>query len=136
MRTHAASPPPAPEDLYEYIANRIRGLRSAYAGKGLSQEALAKELEVATNTVSRWETGTYKPAIDDLERLARFFGVSILDFFPKEESHINEGLSALLRAAEQLDSRDLEELRRYAEFRKARYLIGNAAPGRKRKKKE
>lgn len=35
------------------------------------------------NTVSRWEMATYKPAISDLERLARYFGVSIAAFFPE-----------------------------------------------------
>jgi transcriptional regulator with XRE-family HTH domain len=119
-----------------FIARRIRELRSAYGGKGLSQEALAKELDVATNTVSRWETGTYKPAVDDLENLARFFGVSILEFFPKEDNPITEQVSALLRAAQQLDNSDLEELRRYAEFRKARYRLSGEPAGRKRKQKE
>lgn len=134
MRIHEGSPPAGQDSLFDFIARRIRELRSAYGGKGLSQEALAKELQVATNTVSRWETGTYKPAIDDLEKLARVFGVSILEFFPKEESKINEQVSALLRAAQQLDSRDLEELRRYAEFRRARYMLGTGSPGRKRKR--
>jgi transcriptional regulator with XRE-family HTH domain len=136
MRIKPESPSPPMENLMDFIARRIRDLRSAYGGKGLSQEALAKELGVATNTVSRWETGTYKPAIDDLEGLARFFGVSILEFFPKEESPVTEQVSALLRAAEQLDHRDLEELRRYAEFRKARYRLSGGPPGRKRKQKE
>lgn len=134
MRTHeTADPNAAHGPLFEFIARRIRELRTAYAAQGLSQEALAKALGVATNTVSRWETGTYKPAVDDLERLARVFGISILEFFPKEESRVNEKISALLRAAEKLHPQDLEELRRYAEFRKARYMLGTGRAGRKRK---
>jgi transcriptional regulator with XRE-family HTH domain len=124
-------------DLFEYVGGRIRDLRLAYGGGvGLSQEALAKTLGVATNTISRWETATYHPSLDDLDKLARFFGVSILTFFPPEQQQVNEGITALLRAAEQLSPDDLEELRRYAEFRRARHLYGKGgrkAAGRRRK---
>ena len=40
-------------------------------------------LGVASNTISRGETATYRPTIEDLEKLARFFGKSILYFFPR-----------------------------------------------------
>ena len=48
-------------NLYEQIGQTIRQLRGS-----LSQEALAAKLGVAANTVSRWETGTYKPTPEDL----------------------------------------------------------------------
>ena len=122
--------------LLEYIASRIRELRLAYGGQGLSQEVLATNLGVATNTVSRWETGVYKPAIEDLDRLARFFGVSVLDFFPPSERPANDEVAALLRAANALSDEDVRELRRYAEWRKAQSLLNGGprkTPGRKRK---
>lgn len=122
-------------DLFEHVGDRIRDLRLGYGGGGLSQEALAKALGVATNTISRWETATYHPSLEDLDKLARFFGVSILSFFPPEQQPANEGITALLRAAEQLSPEDLEELRRYAEFRRARHLYGKGGrkvTGRKR----
>ena len=34
-------------------------------------------MKTTANTISRWETATYKPSISDLERLAQFFGVPI-----------------------------------------------------------
>ncbi len=124
-------------NLFEYVGQRIRELRSSYgSGQGVSQEALAKALGVAPNTISRWETATYRPSLEDLDKLARFFGVSILTFFPPEEAPANEPLAALLRAAQQLKAEDLEELRRYAEFRRARGLYGGQErprAGRKRK---
>ena len=88
------------------------------------------------NTISRWGNGFYPPTLEDLDKVARFFGVSILQFFPNEEAGKDERLSALLRAAKQLKDDDLEELRRYAEFRKARNLYADgkrAKAGRKRK---
>ncbi len=125
--------------LVEYVGMRIRDLRNDYAsGAGISQDALAKELGTTGNTISRWETGTYKPTLEDLDRLARFFGASILSFFPPEESQSNERLTNLLRAAKQLNDADLDELQRYAEFRRARSLYAGAsrpAAGRKRASK-
>jgi len=29
--------------------------------------------------ISRWETGVYQPDVEELEKLARFFGVPIID---------------------------------------------------------
>lgn len=123
--------------LIEYVAERIRELRMSYGGTGLSQDALAKEIKVATNTISRWETGIYKPALEDLDKLARFFNVSVLEFFPSETGKpANEEVAALLRAANNLPDEDLKELRRYAEFRRAQRMYRDGAkpsPGRKRK---
>ncbi len=123
-------------NLFEYVGMRIREMRLAYGGEGFSQEALATALGVAPNTISRWETATYQPSLDDLDKMARFFGESILSFFPPEQRPTDENISALLRAAEQLNPADLEELRRYAEFRRARHLLdkkSSAGPRRKRK---
>ncbi|MFN8459913.1 MAG: helix-turn-helix transcriptional regulator [Anaerolineae bacterium] len=125
-------------NLFEFVGQRIRDLRLNYGdGQGLSQESLAKALNVATNTISRWETSTYRPSLEDLDKLARFFGVSILEFFPPEETPANDQITALLRAARQLKPEDLEELRRYAEFRRARSLVaGGERPRAGRKRKE
>lgn len=123
--------------LPEYVAKQIRECRANYGGgRGISQEALSEKLGVAANTISRWETGTYQPDLDDLEKLARVLGVSILDFFPKEASTPDARVAALLRTAKELGDNDLEELSRYAEFRRARHYLDQekkAKPGRKRK---
>jgi transcriptional regulator with XRE-family HTH domain len=94
--------------LIEHVAKRIREFCTSYGGgTGISQEALAEALGVASNTISRWETATYRPTIEDLERLARFFGKSILDFFPPEDIRTkrDERIDALLRTAKQLVTR-------------------------------
>jgi transcriptional regulator with XRE-family HTH domain len=128
-------------DLLDQIAAKIRDLRVSYnSGEGLSQESLATHLKVAPNTISRWETGTYRPSVKDLERISRFFGVSINSFFPSELTDANEdeNLKALLRTARQLHPSDLEELQKYAEFRRARGIYqGKTRPkaGRKGGKK-
>ena len=118
-------------NMRDYVAQRIRELRIGYGKQGLSQEALAKMMGVATNTISRWETGTYEPTLDDLDTLSRKLGVSILEFFPKvdPQSPKQQTVDALLRTASELDQSDIEELRRYAEFRRARSVY---KPKRKR----
>ncbi|MGG6242732.1 helix-turn-helix transcriptional regulator [Nodosilinea sp. AN01ver1] len=124
-------------DLLKYIGGRIRELRQGYGGgDGISQDALAQALGVAKNTISRWETATHRPSIEDLEKLARFFGVPILGFFPPEEQPESDQLQALLRAAQDLPDEDLEELRRYAEFRKARGLYQQVKKPSSRSKKK
>src|SRR5215217_64918 len=124
-------------DLLDQVAARIKDLRVNYnSGEGLSQESLAVHLKVAPNTISRWETGTYRPSLKDLERISRFFGVSMMSFFPPDlvEADEDENLKALLRTARQLHPADLEELRKYAEFRRARGIYQGKTrpkPGRK-----
>ena len=124
-------------DLLDHVAARIKDLRVSYnSGEGLSQEALAAHLKIAPNTISRWETGTYRPSLKDLERISRFFGVSMMSFFPEEmvDDDEDENLKALLRTARQLHTADLEELRKYAEFRRASGIYQGKSrpkPGRK-----
>ena len=124
-------------EVLDYLAARIRELRVSYnSGEGLSQESLATHLKVAPNTISRWETGIYRPRVTDLERMSRFFGVSINSFFPSElvDENEDENLKALLRTAKQLHPADVEELRKYAEFRRARGIYQGKSrpkPGRK-----
>jgi len=118
-------------DLSQYIGERIRQLRSHHGGSGISQEFLAKAVKTTANTVSRWETGTYRPSLEDLDALARFLGVSILEFFPKEETTVEAKVTALLRAARDLPEEDIDELQKYAEFRRARVMM-KGATGKKR----
>ena len=116
--------------LYEHIGHKIRQLRSEYPKGALSQEGLAAKIKVAPNTVSRWETGRYKPTPKDLEALARFFSVSITTFFPDLEAD-DARVTAVTSATGGLNGKDFEEVIRYAEFRKARRAMENA----KRQKK-
>ena len=110
-------------DIYLLVGEQIRELRTHHRGKGISQEQLAVALKVfglntTANTISRWETAIYKPSVADLEKLARFFGVPISVFFPQIEPSAQ--VKALLSATGDLGKDDLEELTRYAQFRKAR----------------
>ena len=43
----------------------------------LTQEELGESLGVSNKTVSRWETGTYLPPVEMLQRLSERYSVSI-----------------------------------------------------------
>ncbi|MGB6721426.1 MAG: helix-turn-helix transcriptional regulator [Terracidiphilus sp.] len=105
-------------NIYSWIGNRIRELRTGWGDTGISQEELAEAIGTTANTISRWETATYKPSISDLDMLAQFFNVPISALFPaiQPSSQIN----ALLTATRGLDDNDLEEVTLYALFRRAR----------------
>jgi transcriptional regulator with XRE-family HTH domain len=103
--------------IVKHVGDRIRELRTGYKGRKLSQEELARELGIATNTISRWETGTYRPSIEDLEMLARFFDIAISEFFPQEAPPPRDTrLNALLRGAKNLNDDDLSDVQRYLDF--------------------
>jgi transcriptional regulator with XRE-family HTH domain len=104
-------------NIYVNIGQKIRELRGT-----LSQDALAKKIGKPSNTLSRWETGTYKPTAEDLDKLARFFNVPITVFFP-DQINTAERVSALTSATGGLDAKDFEEVVRYAEYRKAQQIL-------------
>jgi transcriptional regulator with XRE-family HTH domain len=112
------------DNIYEYIGQKIRELRGS-----MSQEQLGEKIGVGGNTVSRWETGTYKPTPEDLDKLARLFKVSITIFFPDLKP--DEGrIAALASATGGLADHDFEEVIRFAEFRKARRTLESAKRSR------
>lgn len=59
---------------YDFKNNKIAELRRE---KGLSQRALAKELNTSQANLSRWEQGLIIPSIIECWKIAEFFGCSI-----------------------------------------------------------
>ncbi len=49
----------------------------------LTQEYLAKELNISRQAVSKWEKGLSEPSMDNLVKLSEIFGVDI-DYFKKD----------------------------------------------------
>jgi len=111
-------------NVSSYVGQKIKELRSNFGNTGISQEELAERLGVTPNTVSRWETATYKPKLQDLDKLAKFFGVSISAFFPSEEKDNTQ--TALLRAAkaaEELPESDKKAIKDFIEFKRAQFKM-------------
>jgi putative transcriptional regulator len=64
------------------MENRLEELRKK---AGITQEALADNLEVSRQTISSLESGRYNPSIVLAFKIARFFGVDIEEVFIYEE---------------------------------------------------
>lgn len=56
------------------FSQRLRELRKQ---RGLTQEELAKELEMAKSSISMYENGKRKPSFEVLELFADFFNVNL-----------------------------------------------------------
>lgn len=65
-----------------HIGQKIKQLRKAHK---LTQEDLAKILDVKPTAVSAWELGRNKPLMDKLDMMAHFFGVPISYFFEENQ---------------------------------------------------
>jgi len=61
------------------VSENIRKLRQK---KGISQDRLSKEADIALNTVVKIETGkSPNPTVDTLEKIAKALGVSTVELF-------------------------------------------------------
>lgn len=58
--------------------------------RGITQEELAKILEVSRQTVGSLENGRYNPSIILAFKIARYFEMAIEDIFIYEEENDNE----------------------------------------------
>lgn len=99
-----------------FIGDKIYELRKR---KGISQEDLAFELQVARQTVSGWESGKTVPSTENLIALAELFDVGV-DCFLEEKAVSSAPLEAVTedRGAEEGEAdeksrADFEKLKRF-----------------------
>ena len=71
----------------EYLKNRLEEIRKE---RGITQEELAKILEVSRQTVGSLENGRYNPSIILAFKIARYFEMAIEEIFIYEEENVNE----------------------------------------------
>ncbi len=67
--------------MSNYIAKNLRYLRR---GLKLSQEGLAKMIDMNRGNIASYEKGTAEPNAAKLMRISRFFSVSLSDFIEKD----------------------------------------------------
>ena len=81
-----------------YLGENMRKLRLA---KDLTQEALAEELGVSPQTISRWEGGSSYPDVELLPEIAGYFDVSVDALIGadtvRQKEHLKAGIAALWR---------------------------------------
>ncbi len=101
------------------LAERLREAREYV---GLSQEEAAKHLGVPRTAMTNMETGQRRVDALELKNLARLYKRPA-GFFTGEaevERDLPQEVAVLARAASNLSDRDREELRRFAEYLRAR----------------
>lgn len=103
------------------LGNKIRQLRLQ---KGVTQDTLAKALNLSYQTVSKWENGTSMPDIQLLPELAVYFGCSIDDLFDLSDEARFERIENMLAVQETLDTE---------EFRQAEAFLKGKLSGKERK---
>ncbi len=92
------------------IGNQIKVLR---AQRGITQEALAAQLGVTAQAVSKWENGAAAPDISLLPAISAYFGVTIDELFALTDDQRVERIRNML-----WDNRDIDDavLDREAQF--------------------
>lgn len=69
------------------MKNKLEEIRKQ---RELSQEDLAKALEVSRQTIGSLENGRYNPSIILAFKIAKYFNMNIEDIFIYEEDDLNE----------------------------------------------
>lgn len=97
-------------------------LREAREYLRLSQDEVAKALDLPRTAISMMESGQRKVDALELKRLAEIYQRSISQFTGSDDKQTSEpeAVRHLARAAAKLTDRDREELLRFAEFLQAR----------------
>lgn len=57
---------------------------------GMTQEQLAEKLNIARQTLSKWENGTSMPDVESVVRLSALFRISLDELLLEEEGHREE----------------------------------------------
>lgn len=74
------------DNITLYVANKIKEFREK---RNITQDELAEALNTTQQTIARYESGERKPNHNVLFDLAKYFKVSINDFFPYIEQDKN-----------------------------------------------
>lgn len=93
-----------------HLGNKIKQLRLQ---KGITQEILAKTLNVSCQTVSKWETETSMPDIQLLPEIAVYFGCSLDELFDLSEQAQFERIENMLLMQESLSAENFQQTKNF-----------------------
>ena len=83
---------------------------------GLSQTALAREVETSQSAISQMESGERQPSFDMLRRLAKALGVSPAHLLGEDVDELSKEEQVYFRQYRSLPDQAKQELRDYAEY--------------------
>lgn len=81
------------EQLYRIVGARIKRTREA---ADMTQEDLAKILDLKRTSITNIERGNQKPTLDTLYRFCERFGLGISDLLPSLEAIRQDGRSVVI----------------------------------------
>lgn len=106
------------------IGNQIRQLRIR---RGITQEAMAQELGVTAQAVSKWERDITTPDIALLPAISAYFGVTIDDLFAISDETRMERIQNMLWDVRYLDANEVTSARDFL-LKKAKREVNNGRP--------
>lgn len=92
------------------IGKKIKALRIE---KGITQETLATALNISSQAISKWETGTTEPDIQMLPALSIYFGVTIDELFSLTDESMMERIENVILNQHQIPAGDYEKARHF-----------------------
>ena len=107
------------------IGHQIKALRQR---RGVTQEALARQLGVTTQAVSKWENNVSLPDIALLPELSAYFGVSIDELFALTDELRMERIQNMLYDVRTLSPADVEGEIRFLQDKSGREPHSSEAP--------
>lgn len=92
----------------------------------LTQEQLGGLVSESAITISRWETASRRPTVDDVMKLAEALDRDI-HFFLEEDPEVRTSVQQLNRAVGQLPEEDVDELLAIVKIKQRRYAAQRLA---------
>ncbi len=106
------------------IGNQIKALRNR---RGITQDALAQQLGVTAQAVSKWERGAATPDIGMLPDISAFFGVTIDELFALSDDTRMERIQNMLWDLRYIPQTEVDTAREFL-LEKARREPNNGNP--------
>lgn len=95
------------------IGKKLKDLRKQ---KGITQEDLARIVEVSPSTVQKWEADVADPNTGVLMKIAKTFDCSLDYLFGFQEDRKNVESFVLIEKIESLDDRQKNEVSRFVDY--------------------
>lgn len=86
---------------------KIKEIRES---KNLNQETIANAINVSKNTYLNYEKGTQSPKLETIEKLAKYYGISVSEVIGDSEPSMDYKLKNKLSMIDELDEQEKESL--------------------------
>ncbi|HIF9241029.1 TPA: helix-turn-helix domain-containing protein [Photobacterium damselae] len=89
------------------IQEQIKRLRLS---RNLNQDDVANAINIAKSTYIKYEKGNQSPQLETIEKLAKFYGVSITELIESKEPDLDKRLISKIELLNQLDDEEKQSI--------------------------